>query len=47
MSECLGHSTVRITLDTYSHVLPGMQEEAARSIDDELRTAMGKGQRNP
>ena len=25
--ERLGHSSVGITLDTYSHVLPGMQDE--------------------
>ena len=33
VSERLGHSTVGLTLDTYSHVLPGLQEEAARKID--------------
>ena len=33
VSERLGHSTVGITLDTYSHVLPGMQEKAAAEID--------------
>jgi integrase len=33
VSERLGHSTVGITLDTYSHVLPGMQEKAAMKID--------------
>ena len=27
MSERLGHASVAITLDTYSHVLPGLQEE--------------------
>jgi len=32
MSERLGHSTVSITLDTYSHVLPGMQEDAGAKI---------------
>jgi integrase len=32
MSERLGHSTVSITLDTYSHVLPGMQEDAGLKI---------------
>jgi integrase len=37
VSERLGHSTVGITLDTYSHVLPGMQEEAARKLDLALR----------
>jgi integrase len=33
VSERLGHSTIGITLDTYSHVLPGMQEEAADAFD--------------
>lgn len=30
VSEMLGHSTVAITLDTYSHVAPSMHREAAR-----------------
>jgi integrase len=33
VSERLGHATVGITLDTYWHVLPNLQEEAARKID--------------
>jgi len=33
VSERLGHSTVGITLDIYSHVIPGMQAEAARAFD--------------
>ncbi len=41
VSERLGHSTIGITLDTYSHVLPGMQEQAASKLDSALRTAMG------
>lgn len=32
VSERLGHSTVMITLDTYSHVLPSMQREAAEAV---------------
>jgi integrase len=40
VSERLGHSTVGITLDVYSHVVPGMQEEAARKIDAALRSAI-------
>lgn len=28
VSERLGHSTIRMTLDTYSHVIPAMQEKA-------------------
>lgn len=33
VSERLGHASVLITLDTYSHVLPGIQEAAARGFD--------------
>ena len=33
MSERLGHASIAITLDTYSHVLPTLQEEAARDLD--------------
>ena len=40
VSERLGHSSIGITLDVYSHVLPGMQEDAARRIDVALRTAL-------
>jgi integrase len=32
-SERLGHATVALTLDTYSHVIPGMQEDAVARID--------------
>jgi integrase len=32
VSERLGHATVAITLDTYSHAIPAMQEEAAERI---------------
>jgi integrase len=40
VSERLGHATIGITLDTYTHVLPGMQEEAAKKVDVALRTAI-------
>jgi integrase len=40
VSERLGHSSVSITLDTYSHVLPGMQQDAVRLIDSALATAI-------
>lgn len=33
VSERLGHASVGITLDTYSHVLPGLQESAAAALD--------------
>lgn len=41
VSERLGHSTVGITLDRYSHLLPGLQEEAARKLDVALRAVIG------
>ena len=33
VSERLGHSGVGITLNIYSHVLPGLQEEATAQFD--------------
>jgi integrase len=33
VQERLGHSTISMTLDIYSHVAPGLQEAAARSFD--------------
>lgn len=36
VSEMLGHATIAITLDTYSHVLPNMQSEAAKAMEDAL-----------
>jgi integrase len=36
VSERLGHSTVGITLDTYSHVTPTMQRQATEALDDLL-----------
>jgi integrase len=33
MSERLGHAKIGITLDLYSHVVPGMQEEAAAKLE--------------
>jgi integrase len=36
VSEMLGHSSISITLDTYSHVIPGMGEVAASAMEDAL-----------
>lgn len=33
VQERLGHASIQITLDTYSHVVPGLQEAAAKSFD--------------
>ena len=37
VQELLGHSSVAITLDTYSHMLPGMGGEAADAMGEALR----------
>ena len=34
VQERLGHSDISLTLNTYSHVLPSMQEEAAEKMDN-------------
>ena len=36
VSERLGHSTIGITMDTYTHVLPNMQKEAADQFEQLL-----------
>jgi integrase len=36
VQELLGHATIAITLDTYSHVLPGMGDQTAAAIEDAL-----------
>ena len=36
VSERLGHASVAITLDIYSHVLPGIQAAAALAVDEQL-----------
>jgi integrase len=41
-SERLGHSKVGITLDLYSHVMPGMQEDAAARVDRALEAVINK-----
>jgi integrase len=36
VSERLGHASVTLTLDTYSHVLPDMQQQAAEKLESML-----------
>ena len=38
VSERLGHSTIVLTLDTYSHVLPTMQQKASAKLEEMLYT---------
>ena len=43
----LGHSSIAITLDIYSHVIPGMQEAAASAMEDALGDDPGVGGEEP
>jgi integrase len=36
VQEMLGHANIRQTMDTYSHVLPNMQQQAAERMDQML-----------
>lgn len=36
LQEMLGHSDISLTLGTYSHILPGIQRDAANKLDDLL-----------
>jgi integrase len=36
VQELLGHANIAITLDTYSHVIPGMGAQAARAMEEAL-----------
>jgi integrase len=40
ISERLGHATIAVTMDIYSHVLPGLDREAADSV---ARLILGGG----
>ena len=39
VQQMLGHASITLTMDTYSHVLPGMQEESAARLDALLEGA--------
>ena len=36
VSEMLGHANISITLDTYSHVIPGLGDAAAEAMEEAL-----------
>jgi integrase len=42
VQERLGHSSIAITMDIYSHLMPNMQGEAAAAVDGALRAAINK-----
>jgi integrase len=42
VQERLGHSSIAITMDIYSHLMPNMQGDAADAVDGVLRAAINK-----
>lgn len=42
ISERLGHSSIKITMDTYGYLMAGLQESVAAAIDQDQRTRTGK-----
>jgi integrase len=43
VQELLGHATISITLDTYSHVLPGMGDHTAAAMESALSEPSSEG----
>jgi hypothetical protein len=41
ISQRLGHATIAITMDTYSHAIPGLDEQAAETV---ARLILGDGE---
>lgn len=39
VQERLGHESITITMDTYSHILPGLQEEAMKKFDEAMQSS--------
>lgn len=42
ISERLGHSSVSITMDTYGHLMPNMQEDAANGLDALMKSTANR-----
>jgi integrase len=42
ISEALGHSSVAFTMDTYSHIIEGMQEDAMALLDEVLPAGVSR-----
>lgn len=42
VQELLGHTQISMTMDIYSHVLPGMQQEAMNKLSEALESTKGR-----
>jgi len=40
VQDLLGHRTIVVTMDTYSHVLPELQRQAADTIGNRIAAAL-------
>lgn len=47
VQERLGHASIQVTLDIYSHVAPGLQEAAAARFDQAFTTIYNKREKTP
>jgi site-specific recombinase XerD len=47
VQERLGHSSIRLTLDLYSHVTPGIQQAAANRFDEIFSSKVEKPVKYP
>jgi integrase len=47
VQDLLGHSTIAVTMDTYSHVAPGLHLEAVQKLDQLLSTARPRDESLP
>lgn len=45
VQELLGHTQIGITMDVYSHLLPGMQKDAMSKLDEALKRSDGSEKR--
>ena len=45
VQELLGHTQISMTMDLYSHVLPGMQQDAMGKLNEALRRREGDDKR--
>ena len=47
VQERLGHANIAVTLDTYSHVAPGLQQAAAKRFDEAFSTSYNADENQP
>ena len=43
LKEMLGHKDIKITLNTYSHLMPNKQQEVVNLLDQKMKEQNGEG----